>query len=138
MLRYYQSTGKLVEIKEAGSVEKQIGIGWAGNDNNPEKNPDHIQGKNNPAQQFTRYIGPLPQGLYLIQKPIHHVKLGPLAFPLSPDPKNVMKGRDAFYIHGPSSTHMGQESWGCIIMPHQIRQYLSDTLKYPATLEVVA
>lgn len=104
-LIYNQTTG---ELKDG---ETLLGIGWAGRG----------EGKNNPDMQFVRETGPLPQGFYTIESPVTHPRLGPLAFHLRPDPENEMHGRDAFFIHGPSKSHYGQESKGCIIQLRAVR-----------------
>ena len=97
-----------------------IATGWSG----------HGEGKNNPAMQFVRCVGPLPQGWYTIDPwEMSHPVLGPMVAHLTPDPDNDMQGRNAFYFHGPSSdpSKYGQESEGCIVVPHFPRQAIKDT-----------
>lgn len=74
-------------------------------------------------------MGPLPQGHYTLQPwEAYHGHLGPLVSFLKPDPANEMFGRGDFFIHGPamSPASYGQESKGCIVMAHDVRQKLSD------------
>jgi type VI secretion system (T6SS) effector TldE1-like protein len=72
-------------------------------------------GKNNPAMQNVRDIGPLPQGLYTIGDNRDDPKMGHFVMPLRPDPANRMFGRAGFYIHGDSAAHPGAASEGCIV-----------------------
>lgn len=126
-LQYSQSTGMLTLLDE--SVSLLVGTGWAGNHD----------GKNNPAMQQVPCVGPLPQGHYTLQPwEAYHGHLGPLVSFLQPDPTNTMFGRGDFFIHGPamSPASYGQESKGCIVMAHDVRQKLSDL--GVTALEVVA
>jgi len=114
MLIYSQSTG----IMSLGA--QQIALGWAGNHD----------GRNNPAMQDAHCVGPLPQGDYTLDGwEDEHPHLGPMVTHLTPDPAAEMFGRDGFYIHGPSSdpARYGQESMGCIVIPHTPRQAVKDT-----------
>ena len=106
---YEQATGKLSE--DTGKV---IGIGWAG----------HLQGRNNPEMQNVKDVGPLPKGKYIVGDPEDSAKLGPLAFPLTPDPSNEMFGRSSFYIHGASLDHPALSSDGCMIQGRVAREYI--------------
>ena len=108
-MKYEQATGRLLE--DDGKV---IGIGWAG----------HLQGRNNPAMQDVKGVGPLPKGKYMVGDPEDGTHLGPLAFPLTPDPANEMFGRNAFFIHGASAEHPALSSDGCIIQGRIAREYV--------------
>ena len=113
-IEFKQSTGELTYCWRESRVEI-TSHAWAGN---------HA-GKNNPAMQDVRCVGPLPQGKYFIEQPVTHPHLGPFAMHLIPDSSNQMFGRDAFYIHGPSmGNNRGQESMGCIIADRQSRENL--------------
>jgi len=113
MLTYSQTTGTLLQDG------KYLATGWAGN---------HA-GKNNPAMQDKPCIGPLPQGKYTLQAwELTHDHLGPMVCFLLPDPSNTMFGRGDFFCHGPSQgDNYGQESKGCIVIPHQMRQTVKDS-----------
>ena len=112
MLTYSQSTGDI------SFGEGLLGHGWAGRGD----------GKNNPEMQHVRCTGPLPRGFYALGAwEEHHGHLGPIVAALTPDSDNVMFGRDAFYIHGPSSTHYGEESMGCIVLPNILRRAVRAT-----------
>lgn len=102
---------ELVYSQTTGIISRdgiQLGHGWAG----------QHDGKNNPAMQNIRGVGPLPQGWYTIDPwEDQHGHLGPMVAHLTPDASNEMFGRDAFYIHGPSlGANYGQESMGCIVL----------------------
>lgn len=107
---YEQSTGNLID--PSGTV---VATGYAGG--NCGKNPE---GKNNPAMQNVRGVGPLPVGTYVLGLPVMQSHLGPFAIPLCPAADNEMCGRSDFYMHG-DTTPSGNASEGCIIMPRAIR-----------------
>lgn len=109
MLFYVQSTGR---IYRKGSL-CPLGIGWAGQG----------AGKNNPAMQNVKGIGPLPCGLYTFGKAYKHKKLGPVTMDLTPDPKNKMYGRSAFRIHG-FGEDVEHASEGCIIQVRPVRELI--------------
>jgi len=115
-LKYHQSTGFITLNNSQNIVAK----GWAGKGD----------GRNNPAMQTEHCLGPLPQGWYTIGGwEEHHNELGPMVAALWPDESNEMFGRDSFYFHGPSMdpAEYGQESKGCIVLPHAQRQKVKDT-----------
>jgi type VI secretion system (T6SS) effector TldE1-like protein len=120
MYFYSQSTGSLKQaISHALTV---IGTGYAGG--NCGKNPE---GRNNPAMEGVRCVGPLPRGVYTIGAPVDHTHLGPCAMPLTPDPANDMMGRSAFFIHADTVT-FGDASEGCIVLGPTIRRHIADNL----------
>ncbi len=86
-----------------------VSTGYAGG--NLGKNPD---GKNNPADEGLKNIGPLPEGFYTFGTPVEHSQLGAFAIPLIPDAANDMKGRGGFYLHGDTNPP-GNASEGCIV-----------------------
>lgn len=103
---YVQSTGELIRD---GDVVAQ---GYSG----------HGDGKNNPAMQNVRQVGPIPCGFYDIGDPVDTISHGPFVLPLEPNPENEMFGRSGFRIHGDSKEHPGEASIGCIIMPRPVRE----------------
>lgn len=107
MWTYEQLTGKL--INDSGEV---IGIGYAGKG----------EGKNNPAMQSVKDVGPLPCGMYAIHPPTNDNHVGYYALPLVPFKEDEMFGRSAFFIHGDNPAHIGQSSDGCIIMARSVRE----------------
>lgn len=137
-LRQSQSTGNLDFIDDTGR-DWALGQGWAGNNSRAGDNPNHLPGRNNPALQAVHNIGPLPQGWYDVGAPITHPHLGPLAFPLTPDPSNEMFGRSDFFIHGAGGADPANASKGCIIQAHAVREHLAQLVDAGTTrLQVVA
>lgn len=86
------------------------------------------RGRNNPALQGLRGIGPLPRGRYRIGTPRTSKRTGPFVmdlFPVDATPNDTVHdetGRSAFQIHGDSVRNPGNASSGCIILPRLIRQ----------------
>lgn len=103
MLTYSQLTGQL---RRDGVL---ISLCYAGNG----------AGLNNPAMQWVKNTGPLPQGEYKLHKidgeAAKEKGLGPLIFFLAPDPTNGMHGRSAFYIHWDNRKRDFSASEGCIV-----------------------
>lgn len=98
--QYQQSTGYLKNA--AGML---LTTGYSGNGT----------GKNKPALQGEKCVGPIPCGTYTIDAPIDTTEHGPYGLPLIPEPTNVMEGRSGFLIHGDSKSSPGCASEGCII-----------------------
>ncbi len=94
----------------------QVERGYAGG--NLGDNPEGI---NNKVYQYTRFIGPLPVGLYTFGTAVEGTHLGPLAIPLTPDADNDMRGRSDFYCHADTIGHPRCASEGCIVMSHTTR-----------------
>jgi hypothetical protein len=82
----------------------------------------HGDGKNNPAMQDVKDVGPLPCGDYDIGEPYDNPHTGPYTMDLTPDPSNDMFGRDLFRMHGDSIENPGLASDGCIIQIRAIRE----------------
>lgn len=117
MYTFNNRTGELLNPSSA-----HVETGYAGGDHGV-----HPEGRNNPAYQYTKDIGPLPIGMYTFGEPVEGTHLGPLAIPLIPDPSNDMRGRDDFYIHGDHIGAPGTASDGCIILSHTTRTLLSES-----------
>jgi len=73
-------------------------------------------GKNNPDMQTVPDVGPLPRGSYRIGHPRHSTRVGHFAMPLTPLGGTNTFGRSAFYIHGDNPAHIGDSSFGCIVI----------------------
>lgn len=112
MYTYRQSTG---ELRGAGG--ELLTTGYAG----------HAEGKNAPAFDHVKNVGPLPRGLYILGRTVNHPVLGPLTIDLVPDAHNVMYGRCDFRVHGDSKTHPGEASNGCVVAEYNARRTLSDS-----------
>jgi Protein of unknown function (DUF2778) len=116
-LNYSQTSGLVTD--DTGIT---IAKGWAGKG----------KGKNNPAEQAEKCVGPLPQGKYTVQGWYTHPNLGPLVARLI-QVEGETFGRDAFYIHGPASNpeKYGQESKGCVVVPRHDREKIASLLIGP-------
>lgn len=111
MWTYSQSSG---ELHHDGEL---IATGYSG----------HGKGVNNPEMQAVPDVGPLPQGMYTISEASTHPRLGALSMHLMPDPNDEMYGRSGIYIHGDNSRLNHSASLGCIVLPHDVRQMLSES-----------
>jgi hypothetical protein len=108
--QYQQSTGTLTQDGEFQ------GTGYSGTG----------IGRNNPAEQETSDIGPLPQGTYTINPAIDRIgTLGPCVMELIPDPGNEMFGRSEFFIHG--NDIKNDASHGCIVLGPAIRRQIASS-----------
>lgn len=114
-LNYSITTGKITQ--DDGTV---VATGWSGNNANPTYNPSKVHGKNNPAMTKVRNIGSLPVGVYSVGAWGDHPPLGKHSALLT-QISGETYGRSGFAIHGPSSKIYGEESRGCIVVPHDPR-----------------
>lgn len=86
------------------------------------------RGKNNPALQGLRGIGPIPRGRWKMIRMYDSSNVGPRAIELHAvdatpnDDTHDATGRGAFRIHGDSVRDPGNASNGCIILPRPIRE----------------
>lgn len=117
---YDQSSGT---ISHNGA---NIGTGYSG----------HQSGKNNPAMENVKGVGPIPIGKWHMDEVRENGHTGPFSIVLSPEPGTETFGRSEFLIHGDSVQHPGDASHGCIILPHFIRTQIWDS--GDRLLEVVA
>ena len=109
MYTYSQSTGILTRNGIT------VGQGYSG----------HGAGRNNPAMQGVRDVGPIPRGRYTIGPPFDTApsEHGPHVMRLMPVPGTDTLGRDGFLMHGDNEKHDASE--GCIIMPRGVRDAVS-------------
>ena len=126
---YVQSTGAMYSDYMNSNVFVYAGTGYSGMG----------QGLNNPGDQFTQNVGPIPQGFYdigpLQNNPIC-AHCGPGGGPkflgnsmrLTPDPDNNMGDppRSGFLIHGGNMTNMNS-SKGCIVLPLDVRNSMANS-----------
>lgn len=114
MWRWDQSAGELTRDG------KLISRGYSGNG----------RGKNNPAMQAARGVGPIPAGRWKIVERYDSDNVGPFALKLfavdakPTDDTHEPTGRGAFRIHGDSIRAPGTASHGCIILPRAIRELI--------------
>jgi hypothetical protein len=109
---YSQATGTLID--PTGAV---IGTGYSGCG----------PGYNNPADQGTDNVGPIPQGVWIIGASFTHAVAGPITMRLTPGAGTSSLGRDGFMIHGDTQQHAddptpgNSASHGCIILAKALR-----------------
>ena len=115
-LTFQISTGTITD--ENGTVITSDA--FAGNDSRPVVNPNHIQGRNNPAYVQLHCIGPLPPGVYDFGAWGHHPGLGDHVAALI-QTSGETYGRNSFYMHGASSVDPLNSSEGCVVVPHDPR-----------------
>ncbi|MDF1506367.1 tlde1 domain-containing protein [Roseisolibacter sp. H3M3-2] len=113
MWTWSQSTG---ELRRAG---KLISRGYSGNG----------RGKNNPALQDLRGVGPIPVGIWRMVSVYDSPNVGPFTITLwaddgQLDDRHEATGRSAFRCHGDSIRAPGTASKGCIILPRKIRELM--------------
>ncbi len=80
------------------------------------------RGRNNPAMQGVRSVGPLPRGRWQMTGVKDSPNTGPYTIVLEPCPGTDALGRSAFRVHGDSVRAPGTASRGCIILPRAIRE----------------
>src|SRR5512146_1323064 len=114
MVTYVQRTGELLRGGEVIAVGCS---GWDDGDGIPEPG----EGKNDPAADAIRGVGPIPVGRYVIGPPMPHPTAGPFTLRLAPTPGTDTHGRSGFLIHGDSARAPGAASHGCIILPRSVR-----------------
>lgn len=86
----------------------------------------HGEGKNNPAMQSVRDVGPIPVGLWRVAEVIdQHPRLGPCVLRLEPCDGTETYGRTALCVHGDDIAHPGCGSDGCICAPRPGREVLA-------------
>ena len=94
---YQQSTGNL------SHNGKHVATGYSGKG----------VGKNNPAKERVKFVGPIPRGTYSIGPAYHDPTRGPVVMRLTPTGGQDIFGRDGFLIHGDSSKHPGEARVAC-------------------------
>lgn len=109
---------------------KLIGMGYSG-----RNVPGGPQGRNNPALEALRDVGPIPRGPYIVGDPIAVPHHAPPVFPLTPN-GHTAHGRTGFQIHG--NNVQNDASHGCIILDFPIRTAINATLAADRALEVTA
>lgn len=90
-----------------------VGTGYSGHGKTSK------MGRNNPAMESVKGVGPCPAGLYTIGPAHTSAKVGPVAMNLNPQPGTNMFGRSAMMIHGDNKA--SDASKGCIILARSIR-----------------
>lgn len=119
---YEQETGKIYEYGKI-AIPTLLEAGYAGVG----------KGSNNPREQCTYRVGPIPRGVYTMLRSRSHPQLGPVVIPLDPWESNEMCGRSAFYIHGDNAKADRSASEGCIILGRTTREYIARVVDFPNT-----
>ena len=118
MWTYEQSTGRLFDPDG-----KIVADGYSGGGTDLA-NVEAIAGTNNPAMQAAHFMGPIPEGVWIVGEPVNSATHGRYALPLTPDVDTDTFGRDHFLMHGDSIPNPGFASDGCIIQPYSARVQL--------------
>lgn len=85
----------------------------------------HGEGRNNPALQFVKNTGPIPEGIYeMTLEPIgsHAPKLTDPVIRFTPIAGTDTKGRAGFLCHGDNTAHDASD--GCMIFNHPTRMLM--------------
>jgi RHS repeat-associated protein len=114
---YDQSTGTMVHVDDTTGVGTFAGDGYAGNG----------VGLNNPAEQSTPNVGPIPQGTYDIGDQRNSQQTGPAAMDLTPRDGTNTYGRDNFQIHGDNRQGDNSASRGCIVQNRDTRDQIQNS-----------
>jgi hypothetical protein len=86
-------------------------------------------GKNNPALQAVKSVGPIPAGRWRITgEPFDSPANGPFCLRLAPNHGTDTHGRSGFLIHGDSLSKPGTASRGCIVLPRSIRRAIWESV----------
>ena len=112
-----------------------VGRGYSGLDDG-DGVPEPGEGKNDPATQDQRSVGPIPRGRWTIGPAFFHETKGPLVMRLIPAPTTQTFGRSGFLVHGDSRLTPGTASLGCIVLPHDVREQIAESVD--RDLEVVS
>ncbi len=95
--------------------------------------PGHVD---NPADEGLRGLGPIPEGMWLVDAPVDDPHTGPFSLPLFPLQGTVTNGRSGFFIHGDNAKGDQSASHGCIVCARAIREQISNDPD--RTLRVIA
>jgi len=110
---YSQSTGVLTRDR------KPFAKGYSG------KGRTLAEGRNNPALEAVRGVGPIPKGKWLMTGLYDSARVGPKTIILEPQGHDA-HGRLHFRIHGDNTA--GDASRGCIIIGGgAVREYIWDS-----------
>jgi hypothetical protein len=104
-----------------------VGRGYSGADPDPKQVGEAGEGKNDPADQGVKNVGPIPRGRYRIGLPHFHKTAGPYTMRLHPVPGTELFGRDGFLVHGDSASAPGTASHGCVVLPRVDRMRIGES-----------
>ena len=109
---------EFVYVQKTGTFSldgKELGHGYSG----------YGEGKNNPAMQSVRNVGPIPAGLWKIGPPRQYKGMDD-CFDLAPIGHDAL-GRSDFLIHGDHHKIYGTSSRGCIVLDHAVRKKITES-----------
>ena len=112
--QFLQSTGQWSYVNDQTGAVTPVGQGYSGTG----------EGRNNPAMQDIRDVGPTPQGGYNIGPGHYSDTTGPNTMNLTPLPGNNTL-RDLLRIHGNDAAN--DASTGCPIAPPNVRQQINNS-----------
>ena len=121
---YSQSTG-LFYLEDFDGNRAAIARGYSG----------FGRDQNDPDAEGKAGRGPIPRGIWKIGAPVHHIRLGPLSFPLEPVGHDAYN-RTEFFVHGDNRRGDRSASTGCIVLDWQSRECIR-ALTSIRTLEVI-
>ena len=111
---YHQSTGNLY-LADNEDARSFVATGYSGA-------PDHV---NRTESEGLIAKGPIPRGVWRMDAPANHVRLGPVAIGLeAADPKTALK-RSGFFVHGDNFRVDGSASTGCIVLDRATRDLMA-------------
>lgn len=113
VLVYSQGSG-LLYLEDGDGSRAVLARGYSG----------HGRFRDCPEAENKPGLGPIPRGVWKVERPVHHIRLGPLAFPLNPVGHDAHH-RSEFFIHGDNSRGDGSASTGCIICPRGVRECIA-------------
>jgi Protein of unknown function (DUF2778) len=109
MFEYHQISGEMLQDG------KHVAFGYSGKG----------EGRNNPAYQQVRCVGPIPAGLWTISgPPLDTDQHGPFVLHVDAAEGTNTFGRSGFLVHGDSKVSPGMASEGCIVMPRNAREQI--------------
>jgi RHS repeat-associated protein len=123
LLCVYSQSARTFRCTNPDGTVYNSGTGYSGNG----------RGLNNPAEQGTSNVGPIPQGDYLVGAARDSARTGRAVRDLTPAPGTDTRGRGDFQLHGDNDRGDNSASHGCVILPRNVR----DAVRPGETLRVV-
>lgn len=111
---YVQSTG-IIYLADSQDVRTALGQCYSGS-------VDHV---NRPESQALKGLGPIPTGMWLLDAPTLHPRLGAVAIGLEARDAKTSRGRSGFFIHGDNDAGNFSASTGCIIATRATRNVIA-------------
>ena len=110
---YSQSTGHLY-LADNQDARTFVAVGYSGA-------VGHV---NRTESEAIVARGPIPRGLWRMDPPASHQRLGPIAIGLeAADPQTALK-RSGFYVHGDNKAGDNSASTGCIVLSRATRELM--------------